>query len=280
MIRLFVIAFLALCCLIMVQATVNFPVWGDPNSPASVTVSPEYITQTYERTHTPNLVTAVLGDYRGFDTLMETVVVFAAGLACLFILRFSQPTTVSTYREYWFRHVPTGVVLHTTDRDKVSTRSGAFEQIDSDWTPHDMVVDTVCRLLVPFIQLYGLYVLVHGHYSPGGGFQGGVIFASSYILVAVSYDLRTMVAQMDERRVGLMSVAGVLIFFGIGFISLAHGSAFLDYAELTKYLGTPEADSRYMGVFFVETGVGLTVTAAMVQIFKLLSSSGTISEGL
>ena len=49
----------------------------------------------------------------------------------------------------------------------------------------DIIIRTVCRLLVPFVQLFGLYVIMHGHSSPGGGFQGGVIIASSFILLAM-----------------------------------------------------------------------------------------------
>ena len=49
-----------------------------------------------------------------------------------------------------------------------------------------IIVKTLCRLLVPFIQMFGLYVIMHGHSSPGGGFQGGVILASSFILLALA----------------------------------------------------------------------------------------------
>ena len=48
-----------------------------------------------------------------------------------------------------------------------------------------VIVKTVCRILVPFIQMFGLYVIMHGHSSPGGGFQGGVILGSSFILLSL-----------------------------------------------------------------------------------------------
>jgi len=63
------------------------PGWGDPNSPASLHVSPRYIQKTVEETATPNMVTSVLADYRGYDTLGETTVIFTAGIACLLLLR-------------------------------------------------------------------------------------------------------------------------------------------------------------------------------------------------
>ena len=48
-----------------------------------------------------------------------------------------------------------------------------------------VIVRTAVRLLAPLVQIFGLYVLFHGHYSPGGGFQGGVIMAASYILIGL-----------------------------------------------------------------------------------------------
>ncbi|MFQ5520861.1 MAG: DUF4040 domain-containing protein, partial [Candidatus Methylomirabilia bacterium] len=67
-------------------ATHEFPTWGDPASPASLHVSPRYLSEGYQETGTPNIVTAVLADYRGYDTLIETVVIFTASLACWLLL--------------------------------------------------------------------------------------------------------------------------------------------------------------------------------------------------
>ena len=71
---------------LMVYATSGLPDHADPQAPANVHVSPTYIEDTIEDTHTPNIVTSVLADYRGYDTLGETVVIFTAGLACVLIL--------------------------------------------------------------------------------------------------------------------------------------------------------------------------------------------------
>jgi len=76
------ILFLAL----MLYATSGLPDHADPQAPANVHVSPFYIENSVEDTDTPNIVTAVLADYRGYDTLGETVVIFTAGLACVLIL--------------------------------------------------------------------------------------------------------------------------------------------------------------------------------------------------
>jgi multicomponent Na+:H+ antiporter subunit B len=72
---------------LLIYGALDMPNWGDPHSPANSHVSPRYIEDCYEETHVPNMVTAVLADYRGFDTLGETTVVFAAGIGVLLILR-------------------------------------------------------------------------------------------------------------------------------------------------------------------------------------------------
>ena len=71
---------------LMLYATSGLPERGDPQAPANVHVSPFYIERSLEDTKTPNIVTAVLADYRGYDTLGETIVIFTAGLACVLIL--------------------------------------------------------------------------------------------------------------------------------------------------------------------------------------------------
>jgi multicomponent Na+:H+ antiporter subunit B len=73
----------------LIYGSLDMPKWGDPNSPASTHVSPYYILHSLEDTATPNIVTAVLADYRGYDTLGETVVIFTAGMACLLLLKRS-----------------------------------------------------------------------------------------------------------------------------------------------------------------------------------------------
>lgn len=72
---------------ILLYGTQDFPAWGDPTSPASTHLSEYYIENAVEQTHTPNLVTAVLGDYRGYDTMFEMIVIYCAGMAVMGVLR-------------------------------------------------------------------------------------------------------------------------------------------------------------------------------------------------
>ena len=72
---------------LLIYATADMPDWGNPGSPASTHVSPRYIEKSEAETSTPNMVTAVLADYRGYDTLGETAVIFTAGVCCVLLLR-------------------------------------------------------------------------------------------------------------------------------------------------------------------------------------------------
>lgn len=72
---------------ILLYGTMDFPAWGDPQSPASGYLSTHYIEKAVEETHVPNVVTAVLGDYRGYDTMFETVVIYCAGMVVVSVLR-------------------------------------------------------------------------------------------------------------------------------------------------------------------------------------------------
>ena len=133
---------------------------------------------------------------------------------------------------------------------------------------------------MPFIQLFALYVIAHGHHSPGGGFQGGVILGSSFILLALSFDLRFLLKRMKERTLNLLCAAGVVIFSGVGLICMGLGLNFLDYSALSKILPVDQIAARSWGILFVEIGVGITVMAAMVIIYNNLASEGRYDEGL
>ncbi|MBT5546565.1 MAG: Na(+)/H(+) antiporter subunit B [Desulfobacula sp.] len=260
---------------LLLYGTGEFPGWGDPHSPASIHLSNDYIEKAVEQTQVPNLVTAVLADYRGFDTMFETAVVFCAGLACFLLLR-----DFKEKKERFYRHTPTGVILHVKDSKKVLKTGKEFEHMDKDWVPSDLIIKTICRILIPFIQIYALYVVAHGDFSPGGGFQGGVIFGSSLILLAISYDLKVLVKRVKEKILGIFSAIGVLIYVGIAAICMPMGGNFLDYSKLAPLVPGDPHHVRALGMLGVEIGVGIAVTAVMVIIYINIVSEGRHEEGL
>ena len=238
---------------LLLYAATDFPTWGDSKSPASASpISKHFIAQTGVDTEVPNMVTAVLADYRGFDTMFETVVIFIAGIAIIAILK------------------RTGA-----DAEKPPGKK------ESDVvTKPDLIVTHTVRLLVPVIQLFAFYVLAHGHVSPGGGFQGGVIMGASFVLVALAWDLPTAMDRLSVDRAVVLAGVGILIYAGIGLFSMILGGEFLDYAELYHVLPVSREMARYHAMLGVEIGVAFTVTTVMFAIYANLSSRGRLEGGL
>ena len=142
----------------------------------------------------------------------------------------------------------------------------------------DIIIQTICRMLIPFMQVYGLYVLAHGHGSPGGGFQGGCIFAASFILIPIAYDLDKLKRRFTEKRTIVLCSLGVFIYAGIGWVCLLLGGNFLDYGQLSVLLPVDPVMARYYGIAVIETGVQITVMAVMLTIFVNLVTGGSHEE--
>ena len=122
-----------------------------------------------------------------------------------------------------------------------------------DFEP-DLIVTNTVRLIVPVIQIFAFYVFAHGHVSPGGGFQGGVAMGASFILIALSWDLKTALARPIERCFTVAAV-GIVIYAGIGLLSMALGGEFLDYTSGKVLPVSPEM-ARYHAMLGVEIGLG------------------------
>lgn len=137
-----------------------------------------------------------------------------------------------------------------------------------------MKFDTILRvgtkLLLPFILVFGLYVQFHGDYGPGGGFQAGVIAAAMVIFYAITFGLdaakRAMPPILVETLIGL----GVLLFTGVGVVSMLKGGEFLNYSVLEH---DPVA-GQHIGILLVELGVLITVFATMTAIFYSFAGRG------
>ncbi len=239
--------------ILLLHASQDFPDWGDAHSPAnSNQISQHFITQTGEQTAVPNFVTAVLADYRGFDTLFETIVVFIAGIAIMAVLGLVRMDSL----------------VNAPDSPR-------------DPTDRDIIVIQTCRVITPVIQLFALYVVAHGHHSPGGGFQGGVIFGASLILMAISRDLSAALKRISARRAFILAMVGILIYAGIGMLCIFMGGNFLDYSVLHPLLpATDSVMARSHGMLGVEIGVAFTVSTIMFAIYALLSSGGRLKGGL
>lgn len=228
---------------LLLYAVGDLPKFGDVNSPPSQSgISKHYIEETYNESHVPNLVTAVLADYRSYDTMFETVVIFAAGIAIIAILG------------------GLGSQTHRVERP----------------APDDKIIKMTCRKLVPVIQIFALYVLINGHYSPGGGFQGGVIFGASFILLAISKDLDAALKRLSSNAFISAAAFGIILYAGYGVLAQFSGGRFLEYGVLAA----DPTWGRYWGMLVVEIGVFFTVTAIMFGIYANLSTRGALQRGL
>lgn len=134
-----------------------------------------------------------------------------------------------------------------------------------------VIVATVCKKMIPFMQLYALYVIMHGHYSPGGGFQGGVILGASFILMVIALDIEEANRRMKEKFLAIFMSLGVFIYGGIGTLALIFGGNYLDYGKLPLPVKHHE-EIRALGILGIEIGVGITVMAIMLKIFLELST--------
>ena len=133
------------------------------------------------------------------------------------------------------------------------------------------VLDAACRMLVPFVLLFAIYVVAHGHDSPGGGFQGGTILAAAIILIRLVHGQEAI---WGLTRVGALRLAcgGVGLFAGIGFLCLLFDGNYLDYGVLPLPLETVKV--RFVGTLGIEVGVARAVTGVLVLIFDALTAWG------
>ena len=142
----------------------------------------------------------------------------------------------------------------------------------------DIIIRAVARVLIPFIQVYALYVIMHGHHSPGGGFQGGVILGASFILYLITHGLEEAKERMSELKAGLLSTFGILLYSGIGLLCLIKGSNYLDYGGLSTILKVIPAQARSLGILGIEIGVGIAVMGVMFSVFFDISTGGILPE--
>jgi multicomponent Na+:H+ antiporter subunit B len=133
-----------------------------------------------------------------------------------------------------------------------------------------VVVRVVCALLSPFILMFGLYVVAHGHYGPGGGFAGGVFIAVGAILPRLTLPEDLAYRLVPPAAGPLAGGVGLLLFLLVGVLPLLAGGSFLDYGAI-EIAGLEPARVRYLGILVVEAAVGLAVFGAMVLIVDVLT---------
>jgi len=137
-----------------------------------------------------------------------------------------------------------------------------------------MILRVVGKFLIPYIMLFGLYVQFHGDFGPGGGFQAGVIFASAFVIHTLLFGIRSTQKIAPEWVLKIISSAGVLLYAGVGVVSMLAGGEYLNY----NVLAADPIAGQHIGIILVEFGVGLTVTAVIMLMFFTFAARGEPEE--
>jgi len=240
--RLLALGVVAVTALIVIFATFDKPRFGDPAAPVHQHIAPWYVERTPEAIDIPNVVTAVLGSFRGYDTLGEVFVVFTAGIGVLFL-------------------------LGTRPRRNSRPVSVALDESDTGLR-HYLIPRVVGRLLVPFIVLFGLYVQFHGEYGPGGGFQAGAIIAAGMILYALLEGEEQALRVLPRWALTGLVAGGALLYGVVGVAGMLLGGSFLDYSVLA----TDPIKGQQIGILLIEAGVGITVTGVLLSVFHAFAA--------
>ena len=127
-----------------------------------------------------------------------------------------------------------------------------------------VVLDTFFRYMIPFVFVFGIYVLIHGEYSPGGGFQAGALLAFAVVLTRIVQD-EYCVIDMSGKTAFLFAAAGSLIFALIGIGAVFFGGNVLDYGAYP--INLPPMELRPLGIVGIEVGVTLTVAGVIISIY-------------
>ena len=135
---------------------------------------------------------------------------------------------------------------------------------------NNLILRVIVKYLFPVIALFAFYVLFHGEYGPGGGFQAGVILSIAFILYALVFGMETAERVLPLHVLRILASTGILIYIGTGIITLLMGGNFLDY----DMLSSNQTEGQLTGIMIIELGVGITVSAVMLIIFYAFANRG------
>ncbi len=250
--RLYAVMAVVLCLIIILTllATVSYlPEFGQADNPNNNEVVERYNTNGLEETGATNIVAGMILDYRAFDTLGESHVLFVAACCVMILLR-----------------------LEHTKEGKTSDKKRAEEENDRLYEPkNDKILQTSARILVPVIILFGIYVILNGHLSPGGGFSGGAIIGAGLILYVNAFGFQKASRIMNRRNYAVISVVPLL------FYAVAKGYSFFtgaNHLESGIPKGTPGEILSAGLILPLNICVGIVVACTMYHFYTLFRKGG------
>ncbi len=225
---------------VLLWAVVFLPPHGSPDNPAVSEVMERYVEKGMEETGAVNTVAGMILDYRAFDTLGESFVLFTAVCAVTILMKNSKEKASDG------TPVPMVVKPEIVEYSK------------------DNIVKTVSRFLIPFIFVFGVYILLNGHLSPGGGFSGGAILGSALILYAMVYGEDRAAAVFSERLVK------TVILISLSFYATIKSYSFFTGANHLKSIiptGTPGRILSAGLILPLNVAVGFVVCCTMYSFY-------------
>ena len=223
------------------------PTIGDPDSAPNTHISKVFIEEGPEQTDAANLVTGVLADYRGFDTFLETTVMYLAGFAVAMVLS-------NWLRKHW-----------NADIFRATESIGGID------------VKVTMPFIILFLLLYAAYVLFHGEVSLGGGFQAGALIALAFILYTLIGNLELNTVMLTQHFAVCVGGIGVMIYGVTGLLPLFYGGKFLEYSKLPFYV-EETAKLHSIGIIFIETGVTICVMATIITILEAVLERNSLYD--
>ena len=212
-------------------------------NPRATEVSDRYIEKGVEETGAVNAVAGMILDYRAFDTLGESHVLFTALICVMILLRIDRKNQRTAYEDYY-----------TIRNDTYYDLSG------------DPILRTMGRALLPCILIYGIYILLNGQNSPGGGFSGGAVIGAGLILFSAAFGMKA------ADRFLNMKTCSVITFVSLAFYSFAKGYVFFIGAnglESPIPKGTPGAIFSGGMILPLDIAVGCVVSITMFGFYSL-----------
>ena len=151
-------------------------------------------------------------------------------------------------------------------------------------TEMSKIVRTITAIAFPFAMIYGLYVIAHGHLTPGGGFQGGAVVASACAMILVAFGSKWTLDKIKEKRLSVFESVGAIAFIGFAFFGLIFGAVFFnnflvgnDYLfGIIPVVGSGLADINTAGVIpLMNFAVGLKVIVGLFAIVLVMAYATT-----
>jgi multicomponent Na+:H+ antiporter subunit B len=135
---------------------------------------------------------------------------------------------------------------------------------------NDVIVKSVTRAIIPFVQLYGIYTVLFGHVSPGGGFAGGAMIGTSLILYTLVFGSVMAKQKFSHQASELAETGGILIYVGVGLVALLVGLPYLSNLAAGFLPGVPGTLLSAGMIPILMIAIGVKVASTMITLFYKL----------